>query len=659
MFLMRTVQLLMLYLLECDVVVTVLREDTWDFLRSEDVDLLHHFSQRVNVSVSMDGLRCPTLHVGRYGSVTVSTEQVFGQRFSEEFSLLMELRSSQMEESSVVSLLNSQHHVHLQLRLGLFSLTFISTQHREYEFTVGSLRDGRWHRVSLSVSPLWLEVYVDCSLVERVNWAYPWQRIATDGVLMVGGSLEGYETPFEGAVRQMTFVMGDPDAARDQCTLRQPTCNVVTSSAFWNPVSEGNSAHSTDPDQRPVIVLVDEPHTVLAVRSEDRGADATESSPFIPSSNERTVDFISPDSQQNVTSAIYKNVTPSVQPKGNWETNRLQPHLKVSEVGQHSSTPQSGDVIYGSDQRIYRNHRGAAGSVGPQGRRGCPGREGFLGFKGDKGSRGVSGMDGRRGDPGPPGPPGLPTLYLWRNSEDDWVAFRRSTFFHMLRAGWPVQPGPPGPMGEMGTPGLPGIPGDPGTRGASGHTGTMGEAGPKGVPGKRGSWGRNGSQGSDGMFGPRGQPGLQGPMGFKGEDGLQGEKGDEGFTGEPGPRGDSGETGIKGSKGEPGDDGPTGPPGPSGNRGTQGLPGPPGPQGDSGDDGVKGPPGLVGAPGATGDIGPPGLNGSEGDPGPTGPRGRTGPRGPSGLRGETGSPGPAGTQGQPGDDGPTGPKGEV
>lgn len=58
----------------------------------------------------------------------------FHCRFSDEFSLLVELRSSQNAESSVVTLINAQHHIHLQLRLGPHSLTFISTQHREYEY---------------------------------------------------------------------------------------------------------------------------------------------------------------------------------------------------------------------------------------------------------------------------------------------------------------------------------------------------------------------------------------------------------------------------------------------------------------------------------------------------------------------------------------------
>eukprot|EP00064_Thunnus_orientalis_P006123 superscaffoldBa00000623_g6138 len=153
-----------------------------------------------NVSLSMDDQKCLTLQIGIYANLIMATQQMFGPRFCDEFSVLLELRSSQKEESSVMTLLNSQHHIHLQLRLGPHSLTFISTQHREYEyvwFPVRSMCDGQWHQVSLGVSTLWLEVYVDCWLVERVNWAYPWQGISTDGLLMVGGSLEGFETPFE------------------------------------------------------------------------------------------------------------------------------------------------------------------------------------------------------------------------------------------------------------------------------------------------------------------------------------------------------------------------------------------------------------------------------------------------------------------------------
>ncbi|XP_029914981.1 uncharacterized protein LOC115364620 [Myripristis murdjan] len=162
----------------------------------------------------------------------MATQQAFGPRFADEFSVLMELRSSQEEESSLLTLLNYQHHIDLQLRLGPHSLTFISTQHREYEFPVSSLRDGQWHQVSLGVSLFWLEVYVDCILVERVDWAYPSQDVSTEGLLMMGGILEGFEIPFEGAVRQMTFVMGDPGAARYHCPLHLPVCDPLASDTF-------------------------------------------------------------------------------------------------------------------------------------------------------------------------------------------------------------------------------------------------------------------------------------------------------------------------------------------------------------------------------------------------------------------------------------------
>lgn len=59
------------------------------------------------------------------------------------------------------------------------------------------LPDGQWHQVSVGVSSSWLALYVDCELVERVNWTYPGQDITTDGLLMLGGIIEGFETPFE------------------------------------------------------------------------------------------------------------------------------------------------------------------------------------------------------------------------------------------------------------------------------------------------------------------------------------------------------------------------------------------------------------------------------------------------------------------------------
>ncbi|XP_052454715.1 collagen alpha-1(XI) chain [Carassius gibelio] len=224
-----------------------------------------------------------------------------------------------------------------------------------------------------------------------------------------------------------------------------------------------------------------------------------------------------------------------------------------------------GDVILGMDGRRYQLLSGPPGPVGPPGKRGCAGKRGYIGYNGDKGSQGVRGADGPRGIPGPPGPSGLPVLYLWRNTEEDWAAFRRET-------------GHPGPMGEMGRPGLPGLPGDPGQTGPPGRRGEMGDIGPKGVRGRAGTQGRDGEKGPDGVTGSPGVPGLQGPHGYRGDTAPPGEKGDEGFPGAPGPRGDNGQTGRKG------------------------------------------------APGATGLVGAQGVNGSEGDIGPAGHVGRKGPQ---------------------------------
>ena len=62
---------------------------------------------------------------------------------------------------------------------------------------MGDLHDGRWHRVSVGVSVAGLALYVDCSLVERVHWPYRGQGISTEGLVILGGILESFETPFE------------------------------------------------------------------------------------------------------------------------------------------------------------------------------------------------------------------------------------------------------------------------------------------------------------------------------------------------------------------------------------------------------------------------------------------------------------------------------
>lgn len=64
-------------------------------------------------------------------------------------------------------------------------------------FPVSNLSDGKWHHVAVSVSAKHLALYVDCSLLETVDWVYHGMGISTDGLLMVGGIIEGFDTPFE------------------------------------------------------------------------------------------------------------------------------------------------------------------------------------------------------------------------------------------------------------------------------------------------------------------------------------------------------------------------------------------------------------------------------------------------------------------------------
>lgn len=64
-------------------------------------------------------------------------------------------------------------------------------------FPFSGLSDEKWHHVAVSVSAKRLALYVDCSLLESVDWVYHSMGIRTDGLLVVGGIIEGFETPFE------------------------------------------------------------------------------------------------------------------------------------------------------------------------------------------------------------------------------------------------------------------------------------------------------------------------------------------------------------------------------------------------------------------------------------------------------------------------------
>nr|XP_023647397.1 collagen alpha-1(V) chain-like [Paramormyrops kingsleyae] len=125
----------------------------------------------------------------------------------------------------------------------------------DVRFPVRVLSDGGWHRVSVAVSAGSLALYVDCVLVEDVKWGYPGMDISTDSLLVVGGIIEDSEIPFEGDLRQVTFLMGDPDAARDHCTLHLPVCEKAAkptpTAKILHQLEVQSSEHAslrTDPD---------------------------------------------------------------------------------------------------------------------------------------------------------------------------------------------------------------------------------------------------------------------------------------------------------------------------------------------------------------------------------------------------------------------------
>ncbi|KAJ4925953.1 hypothetical protein JOQ06_008138 [Pogonophryne albipinna] len=194
----------------------------------DEVSILQELSPQVlnssNTSMTVDDSRCPVLQVGQYSTLSVPLQDLLIDGFAEEFSLLVQLRSPQADERSVFTMLSPDSRVMLQLRISAYAIIFIGTQQRHYEFPVSGLSDGKWHHVALSVSAKRLALYVDCSLLESVDWVYRTMGISTEGLLMIGGIIEAFETPFEGHLRQLTFLMGDPDAAQRHCSHHPPRC---------------------------------------------------------------------------------------------------------------------------------------------------------------------------------------------------------------------------------------------------------------------------------------------------------------------------------------------------------------------------------------------------------------------------------------------------
>ncbi|KAK5878590.1 hypothetical protein CesoFtcFv8_023987 [Champsocephalus esox] len=701
-----------------------------------EVSILLELSPQVlnssNTSMTVDDSRCPVLQVGQYSTLSVPLQDLLIDGFAEEFSLLVQLRSPQADERSIFTMLSPDSRVMLQLRISAYAIIFIGTQQRHYEFPVSGLSDGKWHHVALSVSAKRLALYVDCSLLESVDWVYRSMGISTEGLLMIGGIIEAFETPFEGHLRQLTFLMGDPDAAQRHCSHHPPRCGEISrkpprsprTNRLENILLSSNDLENLlgDPEDEHFLRF----GTNMFLRRGSSRGDGT-----VPSGTNRKgsvgrgdvfvvdedIDLLDPAFQnggqvnpqwkpsrnglkgslKGKPEMIEENITTDEKVDSSGRTSSLFPGKPSSDIidldiggttkkpsvdlavpkipsdprtSTDSGTPttavvetvtvvsRDGDLVLGSDGKMYRLQRGPPGRMGPPGQEGCTGDPGRPGFKGDKGKLGSEGRSGKRGESGPPGPPGFPTFYLWKNTAEELAAFQQSNVYQLLRAGWPNREGPEGPPGEMGKPGMQGPPGEPGDRGRPAMPGDMGERGLRGPSGKAGAPGRDGENGVDGEPGLHGDHGLQGTWGYRGEQGSKGEKGDEGLIGVIGPRGEIGDPGEKGSSGLSGPPGPVGLQGPQGTRGGCGPEGPYGPDGESGLDGPPGLAGSRGAPGMTGRVGAQGMNGSRGDMGPAGSVGPNGPQGPLGLEGQMGPPGLRGLQGHPGLIGASGPKGE-
>ncbi|XP_075993876.1 uncharacterized protein LOC142988564 [Genypterus blacodes] len=553
--------------------------------------------------------------------------------FPEEFSLLLQVRSQQRDECSVFTMLSPDSHVMLQLRISTRAVILIGTQQRHYEFPVGGLCDGEWHRVALSVSAQRLALYVDCSLVESVDWVYHGMGISADGLLMVGGTVESLDTPFEGHLRQLSFLMGEPSAARHHCSRHAPRCggavakpprSLRTNTAPEDLLLSSNDLevlmrHSKDesfldfiranvfsrrgssrgdgtvpsgPDRKGAlgrgdVFVVDEDTDLLDpsfqggaqldpqrkpprkgnqkgkpevdlednITTDKKEEPAGRSSTLFPG---KPSDDVIIDLDAGITPrkpSVGFPFVPKIQPDSNrgreeksealssvspapprFSSSDASPNSTRSSFPVHTDklrpavvtiVSRDGDLVLGSDGKLFRLQRGQQGQMGPPGTEGCDGDPGPSGFKGDKGKIGPEGSPGRRGEPGPPGPAGLPTFYLWRNTAEEWAAFQQTSFYQLLRAGWPRNEGPPGPPGETGRLGRQGPAGEPGGRGRPGTPGETGDHGPKGAAGRPGTPGTDGANGDDGQPGSPGAPGPQGPWGYRGERGSKGEKGDE------------------------------------------------------------------------------------------------------------------------------------
>ncbi|XP_068104129.1 collagen alpha-1(V) chain-like [Hyperolius riggenbachi] len=207
-------------------------EDAWDGAGSghlaEDIDVLEyltlHSAELVNISLTSED-SCLSLDMGQYSTLSIPTRAAFQDSFPDELSVMMKLKSPLQEDTSLVTILSVLGDILFQIRVNPRAVIFRSHRRGDYEFPVGSLTDGRWHRVALAVSAKGVALYVDCRLVETLPWSnFFGLGVSTDGILMLGGLIEPYEVPFKGSLQQMVFVTGDSGAAKNYCRNYNQSC---------------------------------------------------------------------------------------------------------------------------------------------------------------------------------------------------------------------------------------------------------------------------------------------------------------------------------------------------------------------------------------------------------------------------------------------------
>lgn len=241
---------------------------------TDEVDLVDKLvsssSDLTNVSISTDEENCTVYEIGQYSTLSAPTRKVFGSSFADEFSLLIKLRYSMREDTTLFTILGSQSHILLQVRLSPYAFSFVTTRRRHYEFPIPFLSDGRWHKVAVSVSWDKIELYADCRFVESVAWRnYFGMQVTTEGLIMIGGLIEAFETPFEGQIQQLLFVMGKPTVAKEHCTRYNQTCKVTSedepafpgpdfreANNFISAQSEGSADITSGMDTRPTLTEI-------------------------------------------------------------------------------------------------------------------------------------------------------------------------------------------------------------------------------------------------------------------------------------------------------------------------------------------------------------------------------------------------------------------